>query len=140
MATKKSRGASEAAAWLKSLEVTATKPKWRAEVFLDAAGMATSVYTSTQDTVFRLTVFADEWNLLVNRPGVATSIRVHDSVELDDKLALVKGKNPPPLAEVGSLLAAAEAKLGVKFPRDKVFVRTNVAGAKAALTKWMSTL
>ncbi|HUS29410.1 MAG TPA: hypothetical protein VMZ53_12915 [Kofleriaceae bacterium] len=125
---------------MKSLKVAASKPKWRAEVFLDATGGASNVYTSTVDTVFRLTVFADEWNLLVSKPGAATSIRVHDTVELDDQLKVVKGKSPPPLSELGSLLVAAEAKLGVKFPRDKIFIRTNLAGAKAALTKWIGTL
>ena len=135
--TPATRGAREARAWLATLGIEPSKPKWYVELFLDAHRDAASVYSSDTDTVFRLSVFAHEWGFIANKPGAASHVRVQDEPFVHGRDAFGFAKALPRLDH--TLLRAVEHELGVKFPRDRAFVRTNVAGAKAAVLRWLAT-
>ena len=134
-----SRGASEVAAWLAALGLHPSKPRWHVGIALDAAGAPASVYSSSTDTVFRLTVTPGEWSVVAGAPGRFSEVRVGTEPFVHGHDALGLCQRMPPLVEVRTLLREVERELGVTFPRTP-FVRTNLAGAKKALAGWVASL
>ncbi len=127
-------------AFLGSIGVKATKPKFYVEVNLDAEGKPSMVYSSDRDTIFRVKIFPTQWELLVSKPGKESWARFYADDKpwiADDAFGLFKPT--PRIDQLPKLFAKAEKKLRVTFPRV-AYVRTNLAGGKKAIAKWVAEL
>lgn len=127
-------------AFLGTMRVKATKPKFYVEINFDAKGAPAMVYSSATDTVIRIQIFPTQWEFLALKPKKESCARFYaddDPYITDDKLGLFA--KPRTIDEVPSLFRAAEKKLGVTFPRT-AYVRTNLAGGKRAIAEWVKTL
>jgi len=114
---------------------------WYVEINLDANGEPSNVYSSVDDTVFRFAVYADEWGFIASRPKKGSHIRVREEPfdHGGDDLGLLDD-DVPELVNIGPYFRAIEKQLGAVFPRDKCFIRTNLAGAKPAVQAWVASL
>ncbi len=117
-----------------------TKPKFYVEINLDAKGEPQMVYWSNRDTVFRVEIRPTRWELTVSNPKKESrAIFYADEKPWIARDALGLFKPAPKIADLPKLLVKAEKKLGVEFPRV-AYVRTNLAGAKKAVAKWVESL
>jgi hypothetical protein len=127
-------------AYLGTMGVKVTKPKFYVEINLDAAGKPSMVYSSDTDTVFRVAIFPDQWEALALKPKKESRARFYAETPpwiASDALGLFAKK--PTIDQIPALLHAAEKKLAVTFPRV-AYVRTNLAGGKKAIAEWVKTL
>lgn len=117
-----------------------TKPKFYVEINLDAKGSPSMVYWSNHDTVFRVAIRPTQWELTVSNPKKESrAIFYEDEKPWIDSDALGLFIPRPKIGDLPKLLAKAEKKLGVSFPRV-AYVRTNLAGGKKAAAKWIASL
>lgn len=127
-------------AFLGTMGVKATKPKFYVEINFDAKGAPSMVYSSATDTVIRIQIFPTQWEFLALKPKKESCARFYanDAPYItDDAFALFEKK--PTIDKIPSLFREAEKKLGVMFPRV-AYVRTNLAGGKRAIAEWVKTL
>lgn len=127
-------------AFLGTMGVKPTKPKFYVEINFDAAGKPLDIYSSDTDTVFRVRIYPDQWEVLALSPKKQSQARFYADTPpwiASDALGLFAKK--PTIDRIPALLRAAEKKLGVTFPRV-AFVRTNLAGGKKAVAEWVKTL
>jgi hypothetical protein len=135
-------GAVEAAEWLAARGLTTAKTRWNVNVSLDVVDApAPAIYAREKDTRFHLDIYRDEWGLVfvhkkktshIRRTANETIVNGFDQHKLRKEL--------PALASIGEFLRALEAKHGVAFERRHALVRSNVAGAQAALRDWLAKL
>jgi hypothetical protein len=85
-------------------------------------------------------VYPEEWGVFFCHGSRASWIRVTDQ-------AFVHGRDDyqllgelPLLPSIGTLVHALEERYTLRFQRDHALVRTNIAGGKAAVRKWLSSL
>lgn len=128
--------------WLAERKIGATDLKrWHVEVSLATlAGPAPVNYDDRVDTRFHVDVYSEEWGFFFCHGGRASWIRVTD-------IAFVHGRDDfkllawtPPLPDVGQLLRTLETQHQIAFNRPHALVRTNIAGAEAAIRSWVQTL
>jgi hypothetical protein len=129
-------------AFLGTMDVKATKPKFYVEINFDAKGAPAMVYSSATDTVIRIQIFPTQWELLASKPrpkkeSCARYYADADPFISDDALGLFAKTRR--IDEIPALFHEAEKKLGVAFPRV-AYVRTNLAGGKKAIAAWVKTL
>jgi len=127
-------------AFLGTMGVKATKPKFYVEINFDAKGAPAMVYSSGTDTVIRIQIFPTQWELLALKPRKESCARFYadaDPYITNDKLGLFA--KTPTIDQIPKLFREAERKLGVTFPRV-AYVRTNLAGGKKAIAAWVKTL
>ena len=118
-----------------------TKPKFYVEINFVAEGEPAMVYWSSKDTVFRVSIHATQWELVVSKPKKESrAIFYADTTPwiASDALGLFKGKRIT-IDKLPALFRESEKKLRVTFPRV-AYVRTNLAGAKKAIAEWVKTL
>jgi hypothetical protein len=128
-------------AFLGTMGVKATKPKFYVEINFDAKGNPSNVYSSATDTVIRIQIFPTQWEFLALKPKKESCARFYadDAPYISgDAFALFKKKKPT-IDKIPSLFREAEKKLGVTFLRV-AYVRTNLAGGKKAIAEWVKTL
>jgi hypothetical protein len=127
-------------AFLGTMGVNVTKPKFYVDINFDAKGKPSSVYSSDTDTIFRIRILPEAWEVLASKPKKTSWARFDATTNpwvSDDALGLFA--KTPAIDQIPALFRAAEKKLAVTFPRV-AFVRTNLVGAKKAVTSWVATL
>ncbi len=127
-------------AFLGEMGIAATKPKFYVEINLESKGEPSMVYWSNRDIVFRVDIRPTQWELTASKPKKESRAIFYANEKpwiASDALGLFKPT--PKLADLPKLLAKAEKKLGVTFPRV-AYVRTNLAGGKKAVAKWLASL
>lgn len=122
-----SHGRHEAAAWLDALGLEPL-PRWHVEVSVDAAAA----------TKFHLNVYAEEWGFAFHHARRSSWIRVTDIpfVHGRDDFGLIA--HVPELFSVGNFIVALEREHRFELRRSSAAVRSNVAGATAAVRRWLS--
>ena len=78
-------------AFLGTMGVKATKPKFYVEINFDAKGKPTNVYSSATDTVIRIQIFPTQWEFLALKPKKESCARFYADDEpyiSDDELGL----------------------------------------------------
>jgi len=137
-----STGAAESAAWVAARGLsTAGKARWSAKISLDVVDApASEVYTGTTATRFQLELYRDEWGFKFVYKGKTSHLRKTGEVFVNghDEHKLVK--QMPALAELGAFVRALETRHGIAFQRPHAHIRSNLAGAQAALREWLATL
>jgi hypothetical protein len=136
------RGADEAAAWIAGRKLsTAGKARWYVEIALPIDDVPhPDVYSGDTDTRFMLKVYGDEWGLLFVHKGKTSHVRrvTEDFVNGSDGHKLLK--EMPQLADIGAFIKSLEAKHKIAWRRELVHVRSNLAGAKAAIRDWLAAI
>lgn len=106
-------------------------------ISLDVNGKIPTRFPSGSDTRFRLIVRETEWSVTVWKRGACFQFSKTSGARaavIDDSLAL----SPPKLRDVRAWLREVEEKLDVAFRRDRAGISSNVAGATAAIKKWIA--
>ena len=113
-----------------------SRANWRVTISLDIDGKVPKKFPNASSTRFRLSVEETAWSVTVWRRGVCFQFAKTSGARaavIDESLEL----SPPKLRDVRAWLREVEEKLGVAFRRDRAGVQSNVAGATAAVKKWI---
>jgi hypothetical protein len=105
-------------------------------ISLDVNGEIPKKFPTASATRFRLVVEETAWSVTVWRRGACFQFAKTSGARaavIDDSLALTA----PKLRNVRAWLRDVEAQIGAAFRRDRPNVHSNVAGATAALKKWL---
>ena len=133
-------GARAALEWIGSLGLIADRA-WYVEIALDVVERpATATYSGDSDTRFHLNIYPEEWGIFFCHGSRASWIRITDQpfVHGRDEYSLLG--ELPALATIGGLVCTLEDRHTIRFQREHALVRTNVAGGKPAVRKWLSAL
>jgi len=131
-----------AQAWLRArlLSPPALTP-WHIEISLGVLAEAPpAAFNERIDTRLRIEIYSDEWGVFFCHQGKTSWIRVTD-------VAFVHGRDDfsllsqlPPLKDIGALVRSLERQHTLAFRREHALVRSNVAGAEAAVRSWIRSL
>lgn len=120
-------GRHEAAGWLEALGLEPL-PRWHVEVSLDAGA----------GTKFHVNVYAEEWGFAFHHARRSSWIRVTDIpfVHGRDDFGLIA--RVPALLSLGAFIAGLELEHGFKVARSTAAIRSNLAGARPVVRRWLS--
>jgi hypothetical protein len=114
---------------------------WHIEISLGVLAEAPpAAFNERIDTRLRIEIYSDEWGVFFCHQGKTSWIRVTD-------VAFVHGRDDfsllsqlPPLKDIGALVRSLERQHTLAFRREHALVRSNVAGAEAAVRSWIRSL
>jgi hypothetical protein len=133
-------GSTAAARWLGERGLASHKA-WYVEISLDVVDApASAVYSGNTASRLHLSIYPEEWGLMFCHGGRTSWIRVTDQPFVHgrddfDLLAVA-----PPLDAIGKLVRQLESEHAIKLQRAHALIRTNIAGGKAIIRSWLTSL
>ncbi len=102
--------------------------------------MGVSDSNATDESLFRLSIFAQEWGFFFTHCSRASWIRVTDIPFIHGRDDYQLLDTTPPLKNVGDLLRTLETKHRLSFERKNAVLTTNIDGAEPTIRSWLLTL
>jgi hypothetical protein len=135
-------GMRAASGWLEERRIhNPSLKRWHVEVSLATIdGPAPINYDDRVDTRFHVDIYSEEWGFFFCHAGRASWIRITDIPFVHGRDDFKLLSQTPALSDVRKLLRSLETQHQLAFKRKHALVRTNVAGAEAAVRAWVESL